>query len=216
MPLVTVDSIDDLIDAAAIVMKTTRPTPIMSAAAVAECASGCASRSRRASDPVMPRSFAIGVPITSATGRANSGPRIATPMKITTAPTPTIASVLPPPRSPSTNATIPSAVTIEPITMRRSDRPDVSIEMSRIAATGGTREALIAGATAATTVNPRPTANPTATVRGFSTIPPAGMSKLSTPSNALRPSASTTPPTTPTRDAIRPTTTASKSTELST
>src|SRR6266480_1155175 len=154
----TLLSIDALRDAAKIVNRVTTPTPTMSAAAVPEVRRGFRMAFSRASEPVTPRSHRNGAPMTRLSGRATTGPNTTTPTIVSTAPSPASASTEPPPLStaPSTTAT-PMAVNASPVTARRADAVVLSTDTSRIAASGATREALIAGATPATSVTITPT-----------------------------------------------------------
>ena len=68
---------------------------------------------------------------------------------------------------------------------------------SRIAATGGIRDARRAGAYADSSVTPVPSTSATITVRTDSTIEPDGNPTLSESSSARSPNASPTPPATP-------------------
>ena len=121
-----------------------------------------------------------------------------------------------PANSPANSTAIPPIVSTPPITSRTRRRGGRSIATSRIAAIGGTRAAWRAGNTAEKTVINVPTSMPVTIAEVGNTIPAAGMSKPNAASTAFRPSASNTPPATPTADATMPTTTDSPITAAST
>jgi hypothetical protein len=73
-------SIDALVEAAKMVMKPTRLTPIVSAAAVDDVRFGLRMAFSRARLPGMPRRRAMGQPSSELTGRATTGPMTAPPM----------------------------------------------------------------------------------------------------------------------------------------
>ena len=196
-------------------MSPTSPTPIISAAAVAEVRLGLRIAFSRAIDPVMPLILRIGAPRAALIGVAMIGPRMATPRKTTAMPTPTNSSPLLPKR-PSRSSTTPSMVTTPPTRARRGEVAEESMDESRMAAIGGMREARTAGKTAATTVTRRPVTNDQMTALAGMTMELAGMSRPRTPSNALSPTARKIPPTKPTIDAVMPTRTASNSTDPTT
>jgi hypothetical protein len=155
--------------------------------------------------------------MTRASGRAISGLRMATPKNTTTAPEPTLTSWLPSERnSPASSAATPAAVTSAPSTMRRLRKPVGANAVSGWrAATGGTRVALRAGTTAASTVMITPTASDTITVRGWNWVAVAGMSAPRNPlSRARRPLAMSRPRPRPTSEATTATISDSSSTEF--
>jgi len=80
---------DALVDEASTVMKITRVTPMVSAAAVVAVRLGLRMAFSLASVPAMPLRRGNGAPINQLSGRARSGPRTATPMNTAAAPTPT-------------------------------------------------------------------------------------------------------------------------------
>ncbi len=89
-----VASTDAFTDEAKMVMNATRPTPIMSADAVAAVRFGFRLAFSPASSPVMPRSRDNGQPITRLSGRATVRPRTDTPKNVSRAPRPTTGSAL--------------------------------------------------------------------------------------------------------------------------
>ena len=176
-PLSTVPRIEVEADAATMVMNPTSPTPIISAAAVAEVRLGLRMAFSRASRPEMPRTRGSGQARAPASGRATTGPSTATPRKVRAAPSPTRATALSTcaPRPTATRAT-PPARTSAPARARASERPDSSIATSRMAAMGGTREALRAGKNAEARVTTTPMASGTTTAVGSTVNPDVGMS----------------------------------------
>ncbi len=158
----------------------------------------------------MPRSFGSGAPSSRLTGFAMTGPRIVAAMKTTSALKPTWPAPDPPPLArPPARRRPPSASATRPRTIRLRDDADVSIATSRIAATGGIRDARRAGKNADTTVTVTPTTRLTMTVRGSTTSEPLGRSKPSESRSRVRPIATRMPSPRPTIDAIRPTATPS-------
>ena len=101
-------------------------------------------------------------------------------------------------------------------TARRRLLPELSTATSRMAATGATRLARRAGRSAEATLTPSPATSEMTTVDDVSTMPPAGMSMPMASSITLRPDATPMPAARPTTEAMSPTTTASSSTEPST
>ena len=94
--------------------------------------------------------------------------------------------------------------------------PVLPTATSRIAATGGTLPALRAGEIAATSVTPTPATSEMITVLAVRTIPPAGSSKPNAARSALSAPATRMPRPIPTTEAIRPTASASTSTDTRT
>ena len=121
-------------DAFSVVMKTetntTRPRPIISAAAVDAVRRGFRFAFSCPRRPVIPRTRA-GAPIAVASGLATNGDRTATPMKVNIAPRPTIAAGCgTSPNSPAAIAATPSAVsnpTDDRTTTERRGRSDGSL-----------------------------------------------------------------------------------------
>ena len=77
---------DSFSPAAKTAMKVTRPTPIISAAAVAAVRAGFRVALARARWPVVPATASIGAPMTRASGRTMKRASMATPRKTSTAP----------------------------------------------------------------------------------------------------------------------------------
>jgi hypothetical protein len=216
-PLFTVPRMESVAEDQKMRMKATSPTPIISAAAVEAVRLGLRMAFSRASTPAMPRSLAMGQPITRATGRAITGPSTATPRNVNTAPPPTTASALSGlANRPMKSCSKPRAKTSPPSARRTIDRPDSSTLIDRMAATGGTFDALRAGKKAEATVMTTPTRMGTTMALASMVRPLAGMSIPRAPSRPLRRIATPKPTTTPTTEAIRPVRNASTSTELST
>ena len=92
-------------------------------------------------------------------------------------------------------------------------RPGGSVEPSRTAAMGGTRVALRAGRTLASTVTEVPTSIDTVTVRVAITVLASGRSTPSALIRAIMPLAMPMPATSPAADAARPMTRPSRTTE---
>ena len=153
-----------------------------------------------ASFPGGPNSLATGQPIILVTGRATVDERLATPRKISSAPTAPSPSVptVPPGRTnrPTTNITAPITVTIVPSTRRRvlsASKPS----SGRIAATGGILAARRAGTITDSSVTPTPTITAMITVRGSSTIDVSGNPAPAALNTARRPWATRMPPPMP-------------------
>jgi len=92
-------AIDDLVEAASTVIRAARPTPTISADAVADVRRGFRMAFSRAILPATPRRIGKGAPMTRANGRAITGPSTATPTKTTRAPRATDPN--PPPERPA-------------------------------------------------------------------------------------------------------------------
>ncbi len=186
------------------------PTPIISAAAVDAVRRGLRTAFSLASVPLMPLSLGSGAPRSLATGFAITGPRMVAAANTTSALRPTWIAPLPPPfANPAKSNKTPRASATRPMITRLRDVADVSTATSRIAATGGMREARRAGNSAEATVMPTPTMRLTTTVRGSRTSEPLGRSIPSAPSSEVRPIATRTPSARPTTEAISPTATPS-------
>ena len=93
-PLSIASLIDAFVDATKMVMKPTRPTPIISADALAAVRFGLRIAFSRASSPVMPRVRGSGAPITRLSGSETVRPRIDTPKNTSRAPAPTTVTGL--------------------------------------------------------------------------------------------------------------------------
>lgn len=195
------------------VTPVTRAMPTMSAAAVMAVRRGLRPELSRPSLPGTDQAKIV--PSRFTTGRLMSGVSSATPMKANSTPPRIVTSVLSPalPPSPRKSSTAPTAVTSPPATVIFvSGRSGVAT--SCMAAIGGMREARSAGSSAATTVITMPTANALITalagtpsparVRSPARFPNAHASSAPMPMPAARPST----------EAIRPTATASSTTEL--
>ena len=89
---------DAFVDEAKMVMKPTRATPIINAAAVDDVRFGLRIAFCRANVPLTPFRRGNGAPSTWLIGRARMGPSTETPMKISSAPAPTGAMPAPPNR----------------------------------------------------------------------------------------------------------------------
>ena len=85
---------DALVEEAKIVMNPTRPTPIISADALAAVRLGLRMAFSRASLPVTPRSRGSGAPIARLSGSEIVRPSTDTPKKTSSTPTPTIRTAL--------------------------------------------------------------------------------------------------------------------------
>ena len=164
--------IDALVDAANTVMNATRPTPIISADAVAALRRGLRAAFSRATVPAIPRRRGSGAPSTLVNGRASTGPSTATPTNTSSAPRPT-GAIAPPDRPMAMNAA-PTTVTTVPMTARRTEVPVRSTDTSRMAAIGATLAARRAGMYAASTVTTVPTTIEITIVLELTTVPPAG------------------------------------------
>ena len=137
-----------------------------------------------------------------------SGPNVNTPTNMSRAPTPTHG--MPAPDSPATKLATPSAESTPPSTSpRRTCGAPACTTLSRIAASGGTRDARIDGNTAEPMVTIVPTTIATTAVRACRTVPPAGISMPKPSIIASGRPATTTPATRPMAEAVTPTITAS-------
>ena len=153
--------------------------------------------------PVTPRRRGSGQPRKRATGRAISGPRTKTPMKIIGMARPSRPGL---PARPTPSSTAPRPVSTRPQINRARELRRRSKATSCIAATGGTRDAWIAGRTADSTVIATPTISDTMIVRGRRTRPFDGMSTPRRDRNHSRALDVRTPSTMPMTDATSPTT----------
>ena len=97
--------------------------------------------------------------------------------------------------------------------VNRANRPRGSVAPSRTAAIGGTRVARIAGKRPAISVTSVPTTNETTIVRVAKTVSVCGRSKFSDLNRAFSPTASPRPLKSPTSEAPRPITSASRITD---
>jgi hypothetical protein len=176
---------------------------------------------RRASAPAAPPIHRAGSPTTEAIGRTSFDEIIATPTNRSTTP-PAIESSRWAVGTSSANIEYPSrhsatAIrTSAPYGVKRWKRPFGNSAPSRTAAIGGTRVARIAGNRPASTVISVPTSSETTIVRVANTVPATGRSRFSARNSASRPFASPSPRKSPTTDARKPITSASRSTERST
>ena len=195
-------SIDARMEALITKMNATRPTPIISAWAVADVRRGFRPALSRARRPATPRSRATGAPSTLLTGRANPGLTSTSAANIRTAPRPTLAGSSP--RAPAITMPTPRASTTTPTMNRTSERPDRSTATSRRAASGGTREARQAGRSAEKTVTSRPVTIAVTTDVGRIASEPGGSCR-----KELRNEASPNPARKPISEPVEPTTRAS-------
>ena len=112
-----------VVDEARMVMNATRPTPIISADALAAVRFGLRIAFLRASSPVTPLSRGSGAPMTRLSGSETVRPSTETPKKTSSAPAPTTMIELAMcANSPVNRAAIPSARMALP-TMTRSLEP---------------------------------------------------------------------------------------------
>jgi hypothetical protein len=101
-------------------------------------------------------------------------------------------------------STMPATVKSAPRVTRTTEMRVFSIATSRSAASGGTRDARIAGTTIATRVTIIPTANAATTVEGFTVSAPLVIPAPSAWNSARKPAASAIPTIRPRIDAARP------------
>ena len=199
--------------AAKIDANATSATPTMSAAAVAAVRPGWRMAFSRARRPVIPR---IGLPISPAIGGTSRGLSNAVPRNSRAAPMPTnVRSRFdePVPNRPNAiSVRPPSSITMLAGNAIRERRVDTT-KPSRSAATGGTRVARIAGASAATIVTTTPTTIDTMIVRLSMTVPFDGSSKPIALNSARSPAASPMPSRMPTTAPAKPRNRPSASTE---
>ena len=190
--LLTVSSIAAFTDAANTVNSVTTATPTMSADAVAAVRRGLRIALSRARRPVILRKRAIGAPNAAAAGCAAIGPRTTMPTIVKNAPNP--AGPRPaPPIAAATTSTMPATVNSTPRLTRTTEIRVFSMATSRSAASGGTRDARIAGTTVATSVTIMPTANAAITVDGFTVSAPLVMPAPRAWNSARKPAASGDP-----------------------
>ena len=152
-------------------MNTTRPTPIMSAAAVVAVRDVLRIAFSRPRRPEFPASFWSGQPSTRARGRITN--RVSMPTPINTASAPTAMSPVRCPTepllaNPEAMPPIPRSAMITPTYgEKRDQRVRGSVEPSRSAAIGGIRVARTPGMNAARIVTIVPTMIGTITVRAL-------------------------------------------------
>ena len=140
------------------VNSVTTPTPTISAEAVPAVRRGLRRAFCRASAPVIPRSRGSGHPRSALAGRATVGPSMTMPMRVSTAPRPArMRTLLPLPMAAVTTTSTPSAASTIPAIARGVEALLRSIATSRRAASGATRDALMAGTTPASSVTTTPT-----------------------------------------------------------
>ncbi len=187
----------------------TSATPISTGLAVRAVRFGLRTLFWRAMTPVMPRSFAAGVPRKRPTGGAMTGPSTIVPPKTKRMPSPSHDVPSPPITAPMTPR--PRATEQSPIQVRVRPTWATSIAVERIAARGGTLPARRAGSHADDTVTMTPTTIVLTTAAAVTTRPLLGMSMPRPFSSAVRPLDSPMPPTMPSTDPTSPTTTDSAS-----
>ena len=210
---VTRSSTDALSEAANTVNRVTTLTPIISAAADPDVRRGLRMALRRASTPVTPRSRASGAPMAALAGPATTGPATTTPTSVAMAPRPASPRVSPPPRTASSTIPTPTRAITEPTTARTTDDPVPSTAVSRRAAMGAVRDAFRAGARPDTTVTTSPMRPATTTPVASMASPPAGKENPKASNRPLSRPAISSPPPAPSREATRPTTAVSASTD---
>jgi hypothetical protein len=114
--------IDAFVDWAKIVMKATRPTPIIRADALAAVRFGLRMAFSRASAPVTPRAFGSGQPMNRLSGSDTVRPSTETPKKTRSTPRATGGSLFDMlPNSPPRSATAPNTRMPTPTKMRCFD-----------------------------------------------------------------------------------------------
>ena len=206
--------VDALAEAPNTATNTTRPSPIISAEAVAAVRRGFRIEFSPPSLPGTPV-LRIGSPMAPAIGRAINGVSIATPTNVSATPRPTSWSAFSgAPNSPYTSGTIPSASTTTPeIRRNRSERPGRSWA-SRSASIGATLAARRAGTSAAITVTSVPTTIETTKVRPRITVPDDGISSPVALRAPLSRIAIPMPASTPSSEDTTPITVASTMTEV--
>ena len=172
--------IDLLADEANTAAKTTSATPIISAADVVAVRPGLRSVFSRASLPVTPRSFSIGLPMIEASGATRLPASIATPMKSRIRPRPSSGSAAPKDEvanSPPAIAITPSAKRPRAIQVRRLVFAESTVAVSRSASRGVTRVARSAGTTDEPSVATMPTMSGAMIAAAGITVPDWGSSK---------------------------------------
>ena len=187
----------------------TSATPMSTGLAVRAVRLGLRTLFWRAITPVMPRSFAAGVPRKRPTGGAMTGPSTMVPPNTKRIPRPSHEVPSPPMTAPVTPS--PSAIAARPIHVRVRPTWATSMAVDRMAASGGTLPALRAGSQADNTVTITPMTMVFTTVEAVTTRPLLGMSIPSPFSNAVSALESPMPPSMPRTEPTSPTTTDSVS-----
>ena len=202
--------------AAKMATNDTSASPIMSAAAVEAVRPGLRTEFSRARRPDTPRKRSSGRPTIEAIGRTSRGLSSATPMKMATAPTPTHASPgLSAPNTPRSISAIPTPVRTKATAVRTRWLFSVSSTApSRRPVTGGTRVTRRAGISDASTVSSVPSTSDRMIVRAAITVPSLGRSISSAWNSALMAGAKPIPSTRPSAEASRPSTNASRITDV--
>ncbi len=172
----TVSVIDAFVEDPNTEKKATRATPTINADAVDAVRRGFRFVFSFARRPDIPKRRGNGHPITSARGLAASGASTDTPVKAIAAPAATKTIARPTlAKSPTANSSTPNPViTVPAIARMRRLRRGVLAASSRIAATGGMRDAFLAGSNEESSVRIRPTSIETMIVRGSRTSAPGG------------------------------------------
>ncbi|CAM5698954.1 hypothetical protein SGRIM128S_05480 [Streptomyces griseomycini] len=204
------------IEALATDMPPTRASPTISAAAVAPVRRGLRRALRWLIRPTGPNSAGKAAPSTRITGRTSSGPAMTVAIRVRTTPSPSreAAADVSPEVTHPISAAAPSAPTTEPTTARtRSGRPTPATSASASAAIGDTPAARRAGRYAATKVTPTPTTYAVTGVAHPMTISVVFRFMPNTPMSRISPKASPMPAASPSVEPIRPSSTASVSTD---
>ena len=153
--------IDALADSAKIPMAATRPTPIISAAAVVDVRLGLRSAFSWASSPGTPPILAIGAPTSRLKGIAMNGLRALTARNTSAAAMPmTSARLEGEPNRPHHSSERPTTAVARPAARRRRVSPDSLTAAARMAAIGAMLPARHDGTIAEITVTPIPTIRP--------------------------------------------------------
>ncbi len=152
------------------VARLTRARPIIRAAAVAAVRRGFRMEFSRARVPGMARSRGNGAPMIPAIVRVKTGLITATPINTMAAAAPTramgsIQSTGSSTNKPSAPSRTPNPVMATPAMTRGRIERRAGVSRSRMAATGGTDAAFLAGSSAEIRVTITPTATATSTVR---------------------------------------------------
>ena len=158
----------------------------------------------RASSPVTRPRRCSGQPAIAASGRTTKRALSATPTKTSIVPAPIVPRRLvavPGPSMPWASSTMPSTLTAGGAAAQAGGRGARSEVTPRIAATGETRVARIAGISAESSVTPMPTPSEAAIVRGARFISPRGMPKPAASNSAPSPRANPSPSARPAAEA---------------
>ena len=189
-------------DAANTVTNATRPTPIISADAVAAVRRGLRTAFSRASEPATPRRRVSGRPNAWQIGPATAGPRTARARKPTSAPSPRTRNPSPPCRAPRVTSAAATARPTAPAIARPMVLVVRSTSRSRSAASGEMVAARRPGIAADTVVTTTPTRTATTMVRAATTLPIVGSRNPSPASSDFNVWATPSPASTPTADAM--------------